>query len=89
LCSFLGIPEKVADGRPGPPLLLWVFQWRAGRPRNSVYVLPILLPYIIQAAEAAAVAVAETAVVETAVAETAVAEMAVVETAVAETAVAT
>jgi hypothetical protein len=88
LCSFLGIPEKVADGRPAPPLLLWVFQWRAGRPRNSVYVLPILLPYIIQAAEAAeaaAVAVAETAVVETAVAETAVAEMAVVETAVAET----
>jgi hypothetical protein len=78
LCSFLGIPEKVADGRPAPPLLLWVFQWRAGRPRNSVYVLPILLPYIIQAAEAAAVA--ETAVAETAVAEMAVAEMAVVET---------
>jgi hypothetical protein len=74
LCSFLGIREKVADGRPAPPLLLWVFQWRAGRPRNSVYVLPILLPYIIQAAEAAEAAEAAVVAVAVAVAETAVVE---------------
>jgi hypothetical protein len=78
LCSFLGTPEKGADGRPAPPLLFWVFQWRAGRPRHSVYVLPILLPYIIHPAEAAEAEVAEAA----AEAEAAEAEVAVTSVAV-------